>query len=49
MNKLTEAFGEIAMLSWAAEQKFLSTIQRKQVAKKELIISIHTVYASLIN
>lgn len=32
-----EAFGEIAKLSGEAEQEFLSTIQRKQVAKKELL------------
>jgi len=39
MNKLIEAFGKIAKLSPEAERAFLSTIERKQVAKKEVLQS----------
>ena len=37
VNKLLEAFGDMARLSPKAEKAFLSTLEKRQVAKKELL------------
>jgi CRP-like cAMP-binding protein len=37
MNKLMEAFGEIAKLSPEAERVFFNTIEKRRVAKKQLL------------